>query len=236
MSLLSMVKSACRRIGVAPPNVVATATDATVMQLLELANEEGEALAGYGDWKILRKEQTFLTVNAETQTNGTLPVDWSGFIDQTLWNRSRRRPLYGPATSEQWAAWKAGSTFPVTDTFYLRGTSWLMNPLTAVGDTIAYEYRSKNWCAASDGTGQPGWQADTDTGLLSERLMSLGLIWRYKKGRGLEWESDYDKYDFQVEVELAKDQPRRIIDMKSGAPHTRIPGVVVPDGSWNVTG
>lgn len=232
MSLLTMVKSACRRIGVPPPNVVATATDATVMQLLELANEEGEALARYGDWRVLRKEKTFLTVAAETQTNGTLPSDWAGFIDDTLWNRSRRLRLYGPASSEEWQRWKAASTFPVTGTFYLRGTAWLIQPTPPAGDTIAYEYRSANWCAASDGTAQSAWADDTDTGLISERLMSMGLIWRYKKGRGLEWEGDYDKYLFQAEQELAKDQPRRLVDMKDGGPPIRTPGLVVPEGAW----
>jgi hypothetical protein len=234
MSLITLVKSACRRIGVPPPNVVATATDATVMQLLELANEEGTELARYGDWKALRKEKTFTTVAQEEQTNGTLPTDWAGFIDDTLWNRARRWKLYGPVSSEEWQRWKATSTFPVTNTFYLRGTSWLMQPVTPAGDTIAYEYRSANWCQSSGGTAQSAWASDTDTGLLSERLMALGLIWRYRFSRRMEWEPDYDKYIFQVEQELAKDQPRKIIDLKQGGPPTRVPGAVVPDGSWNL--
>lgn len=232
MSLLSMIQSVCRRTGLAKPNVVATATDSTVLRLLEHAQEEGEQLAAYGDWRVLRKEKTFTTVAAETQTNTPIPTDWAGFIDQTFWNRSRRLRLYGPATPEEWQRWKAASTFPITGTFCLRGSSLLIQPTPAAGDTIAYEYRSSQWCQSSGGAAQSAWADDTDTGIISERLMSLGIIWRYKQGRGMAWETEYDKYIFQVDQELAKDQPRRVADMKDGGPPIRTPGLVVPEGTW----
>lgn len=235
MSLLSLVKSACRRIGVPPPNVVATASDPTVMQLFELAQEEGRELARFGDWRVLRKEKTFSTVAAATQVNA-IPDDLDAFIDDTFWNRARRLRLYGPATPDEWQRWSAASTFPITGTFYLRGTSLLIQPTPAAGDTVAYEYRSNQWCQSSGGASQETWAADTDIGIISERLMGLGLIWRYQKTRGLEWQSRYDEYLFQVNQELAKDSPRRIMDMKDGGPPVRVPGVVIPDFSWDVTG
>lgn len=235
MSLLTLVKSACRRIGVPPPNVVATASDPTVMQLYELAQEEGRELSRFGDWRVLRKEKTFTTVAAETQTDSPIPDDLNAFIDDTFWNRSRRLRMYGPASPQEWQMWKSANTFPVTGTFYLRGTSLLIQPTPAAGDTIAFEYRSSHWCQSAGSVSQETWAADTDTGIISERLMALGLIWRYLKTRGLEWQSSYDEYLYQVNQELAKDQPRRVIDMKEGGPPNRIPGVVVPDQSWDVT-
>lgn len=231
MSLLTMVQSTARRIGIPTPSVVATATDPTVLALLELAQEEGRQLARFGDWQILRKEQTFTTVAAETQT-GTLPTDWAGFIDDTIWNRSAHRRLFGPVSPQQWQEWKARSAFPVTDTFCIRGGTWLMNPTPAASQTVAYEYRSSYWCQSSGNVAQEAWAADTDTGLLSERLMGLGLIWRYKQTRGLDWQTDYDKYLFEVNQALATDQPRRIVDMKNE--NTYKFGISVPDMSWNL--
>lgn len=234
MTLLSMVRSVASRVGIPRPNVVATATDATVLQLLEFAQQEGQELARYGDWRVLRKEKTFTTVAAETQTDTPLPTDLAGFVDGTLWNRSTRRMLIGPIEPGLWQQYKAQTTFPVLDGFTLRGTSWLMQPTPTAGQTVAYEYRSANWCQSSGGTAQSSWAADTDTGVLDERLMGLGLLWRYKQGRGLEWQTDYDKYIFEVTSALTKDQPRKIIDMAMTGPPTRIPGVVIPEGSWNL--
>lgn len=234
MTLLTMVRSAARRIGVARPNVVATATDPTVALLFELSQQEGDELARYGDWRALRKEKTFTTVAAETQTDTPIPTDFAGFIDETLWNRSARRLLYGPVDPAEWQAYKAQSTFPVVDTFTLRGTSWLMQPTPAAGQTIAYEYRSANWCQSSGGTAQSAWAADTDTALLSERLMALGLIWRYRQNRGLNWMPDHENYLNEVDGELARDKPRKIVNMQHGGPPQRIPGLVVPEGYWSL--
>jgi hypothetical protein len=234
MSLLTLVQKAAVRVGVARPNVVATATDPTVRLLYELAQQEGEELARYGDWRALRKEKTFTTVAAETQTDTPIPTDFAGFIDETCWNRSARRKLYGPIDPQDWQRYKAGNTFPVTDGFTLRGTSWLMQPVPAAGQLIAYEYRSSLWCQSSGGDAQDAWAADSDTGLLSERLMRLGLIWRFKQARGREWQTDHENYLSEVDAELDKDQPRKVIDLKMSGPPKRVPGIVVPEGSWNL--
>jgi hypothetical protein len=231
MTLLSMVGSACKRIGLQTPSVVATATDATVLQLLEFAQQEGRELARFGDWRALRKEKTFTTVAAETQTDTPIPTDLGAFIDNTCWNRSNRLRLYGPATPEEWQRWKAASSFPITGTFYLRGTSFLIQPTPTAGQTIAYEYRSSHWCQSSGGTAQEYWAADTDTGLLSERLMGMGIIWRYKQSRGLEWQTDYDKYMFEVGEALAQDQPRRTMELGG---ERMAYGITVPERSWNL--
>lgn len=234
MSLLTICQQAAPLIGVQKPLIVAAATDPTVMLLFALAQQEGEELARYGDWRVLRKEKTFTTVFAETQTDTPLPADLDAIIDQTVWNRSARRPLYGPVDAAQWQQWKAGSTFPVTDSFTLRGASWLMGPVPAAGQTISYEYRSAYWCQSSGGTAKAAWTADTDTALISERLMRLGIVWRFKKRRGLEWQSDHESYLNEVDGDLAADRPRKVIDLKNGGPPVRYPGITVPDGTWAV--
>lgn len=235
MSLLTLVQRAAPLIGIQRPNVVATATDPTVRLLFELAQQEGEELARYGDWRALRKEKTFVTVAAETQTDTPIPTDFAGITDETVWNRSARRRLIGPIDPLEWQRWKAQSTFPVTDGFTLRGTSWLMQPVPAAGQTIAYEYRSSYWCQSNASAPQDSWIADTDTGVISERLMRMGLVWRFKQKRGLEWQTDHEDYINEVDGELSRDRPRKIHQMGGGWPTMpRLPGVVVPDGSWNV--
>lgn len=227
-----MVQRAARLIGIPQPNVVVSATDPTVRLLLELAQQEGEELARYGDWRVLRKEKTFTTVAAETQTDTPIPTDFAGFIDDTGWDRTAREKLYGPISPSDWQRYKASVSFPFTQGFTLRGTAWLMQPVPTAGHTVAYEYRSANWCQSSGGTAQDSWAADSDTGILSERLMRMGLLWRFNQRRGLDWQTDHETYMNEVDSELAKDQPRQVHDLKSGGPPKRVPGVVVPERSW----
>ena len=58
MSLLSMVTQVCRRIGITAPNAVYSSADPQIIQLLALANEEGEELSSRYPWQSMRKKRT----------------------------------------------------------------------------------------------------------------------------------------------------------------------------------
>jgi hypothetical protein len=61
--------------------------------------------------------------------------------------------------------------------------------------------------------------------------MGMGLVWRYKQAKTLDWEADYEKYLFEVSQALAADQPRKVLNMGG---ETMAYGVTTPDGSWNL--
>ena len=72
MSLLTMVTQVCRRIGIVAPNAVVSSADPQIIQLLALANEEGEELANRYPWQAMRQQATFTTVATESQGAETL--------------------------------------------------------------------------------------------------------------------------------------------------------------------
>lgn len=226
MSLLTLIRDACDRIGVARPTVVISATDATARRLLALANEEGRQLARLG-WPILRKEQTFTSTATEAQTNA-IPDDFGRFVDGTFWNRSASRPLVGPLSPQEWQDIKAHAGSGVTDSFTYRGSDILIAPTATAGQTMAFEYYSRKWCESSGGTDQAAWAADSDTGILDENLMALGIVWRFKKASGLAWQEDYAVYDAEVRMMLAQSQPAGIIRM-SRRNWSYLPGLYVSD-------
>ncbi len=232
MSLLTMVQDCATKIGISRPSTIVGNSSIEVVELLAFAQEEGAELVKRGDWGILQKEYTFATTATETQTNFSVS-DLDHFIDETHWNRSRRLPLFGPLNPQEWQNVKAFTTSPVKDSFRYRGGLFLLNPVPAAGENIYGEYVSKNFCQSSGGTGQDAWAADTDTGVLSERIMGLGVIVRFKAAKGLDFATDLAKYETQVLTALEKDKPSRTVDM-SGDGMRRQPGVVVPDGNWNV--
>ena len=229
MSLLTLVRAACDRIGLERPTTVIGATDQTARSLLAFANEEGENLVEAHPWRKLRFEKTFTTVAAELQTS-SLPDDLLRIIPETWWNRSRQSPLYGPKTPTEWQQIQAWTSSPIVDTFMLRGDNIYINPVPAAGQTIAYEYLSNKW-VNSGGTYYTEFQADADTTLVPEPLITLGVIWRFKQSRGLAWEGDYGKYETRLKQAMMNDQPMPVLDL--GAVEHRGPGVVVPEGNWS---
>lgn len=228
MSLLTLVRAACDRIGLARPSTVISATDQTTRTLMAFATEEGENLAAVHPWQQLRKEGSFTTVAAALQTS-SIPDDWLRFVNETWWNRSTKRPLYGPLTPQAWQEVNAWTSSPVVDSFMVRAGSIYISPTPTAGQSVYYEYVSKKWVVSSASYYET-FQADADTTLVPEKLITLGVVWRFKQSKGLAWEGDYGKYETQLKQAMMDDQPSAIFNM-SGYRERR-PGVVVPEGSW----
>lgn len=233
MTLLTMVQQAALMVGITQPSVVVGSTNQQVQELLACAQEEGRKLMKRGVWQVLRKQQLFSAVAQEIQTN-MIPSDYDRFVNETFWNRTRRRPLYGPMTPQEWQNLKAWTSSPVSDTFTMRGNDIYIIPTPTAGDEMAYEYVSKNWCQSSGGTPQDEWLADTDTGILPERIMQMGIQWRYKQKKGLKFMPDYQVYETEVKQQLAGDNPLRTVNFGNPNWIGRYPGIAVPDGSWSV--
>ncbi len=52
---------------------------------------------------------------------------------------------------------------------------------------MRFEYVSKNLYADADGNPKPEWTADTDVCRIPERLVELGVIWRWLQFKGLDY-------------------------------------------------
>lgn len=77
--------------------------------------------------------------------------------------------------------------------------------------------------------------ADTDTLVLKERLVGLGVQWRFRRAKGFEWESYKAEYDAAVKLELAGYRGARELDMTARGLFPRfISGLNVPDTGFGV--
>lgn len=232
MSLLSLIQSVSLRLALPKPSVVVGSADRQVMQLLDLANEEGDDLASRINWEALVEEKTFVTTATPAQASA-VPADFDRFIPNSFFNRTTRRPMTGPITSRQWQWIQAQ---PVYSTVYLafreRTGSFLIAPTPPAGQTIAYEYVSKNWCQSNTNVGQSSWQADTDAGIVDEDLMKLGLRWRFLRAKGLDYSEEMTTYERQVEQAMARDGGSTALTL---APQPIDPNRVnLPDGSFGL--
>lgn len=239
MTLLSLINDVQDKLSLPRSTVVISSTDDNVRNLLACANEEGRALAKRHSWQELEKEHTFTSVATAAQTNG-LASDLGNpkrFIVGTFFNRTRNRRLTGPLSPEEWQAQQALSATLLTDAFRLRGDTFLITPTPPAGDTYAYEYVSNLWVDGDgDGDGDTdSWAADDDTSLLSEDLMFLGIIWRFRKSKGLDYAEDFNEYEREVTQAMMRSGTRRVISWSTDESlydHARPPLVV--DGGWNL--
>ena len=220
----------------APSSVIGSA-DQQVRQLAGLANQEGKELSKRHPWQVLQKEKTFTAVALESQaTASAIPSDFDRFINGTFYNRTAARAVEGPLTAQEWQSYKASVATMLFDAFRVRGNDILLAPTPSAGDTYAYEYISTYWvatAAASTTPAQASWVDDTDVGLLSEELMTLGVVWRFLKAKGLDYSEPFRTYEAQVMLAMAKDGGKRSVYMAKGTMSSTKPRTPSwPDGSW----
>lgn len=201
MSLLTLVQAASRRMGLPVPTAVFASTDQQILEILEYAQTEGKELAEAVPWQALMTERTFTSVAQAVQT-GAIPAaafTSSGvprIINDSMFNRTTQRKVFGPITPQEWQARQALSALATVDLYYrLRGNDIMLSPTPSAGQTIAFEYIANTFCQSSGGAAQSAWAADSDTGRVSEELITLGIIWRFQTKNGLpQAAASYAKY------------------------------------------
>jgi hypothetical protein len=233
MSLLTLCQGAARQLNVAvPTSIVGNTGNETAMLLLRLASEEGFSLMRRYPWQVLTSEQTFTTVAADAQTNA-IPTDYDRMIPETMFNRGTRRRVAGPLSAEEWQQTKATLVTYVNPTFRIRGDALLMSPNPPAGETVAYEYVSKNFCKSAGGTGQADWALDADLGRLDEGLMALGLVWRFRQVKGLSYAEDLNLYERRVSDAEMRDGVKPRISADMGCIDRIATKLQIPE-TWNI--
>ncbi len=236
MALLQTIQYVCGRTNVPVPASVLGTSDTQVLQMLRLLEEEGTDLSKRGEWEGTTFEATHVSLAAEDQgaltaiaTNG-----YRSMKNGTFWDRTNKLPIIGPLNDQQWQNLKAVTTAGPRYSYRIRGGKLLISPTPTAGYTWAFEYMSVNWLLGANGTTYKQYATlDTDTILLPEDLVLMGLRWRWKKEKGLDYAEDYQTYEIQVNKALSSDGTKKKLSMDDAVQDPR-PGIFVPMMSWNL--
>jgi len=235
MALLAMIQQACLRVGLTSPSAAIGSTDENILRMIAIANEEGEKLSQRCAWQALVSEATFSTAATESQGAMTTLAGaaWDYILLDTMWNRSQNRPVL-PVNVQNWQAMKSSSVTGPYSSCRIRGGNLIFIPVPTASQTVAFEWATKNWCQSSGGTGQSAWAADTDTGVIDEKLMTAGIIWRFKKTKGLEYAEDFRGYETRVGNAIARDgvHPRISLGGTNVVSQRFLSSSSVNEGSW----
>jgi len=213
MSLLTIVQEAAGALNLPIPTSLVGNTAASETQWLTLAKREGNELARRHDWQNLVVQQTWTSAAAEAQPDA-MGTDFDRPMpDVEIWNRTSNLKYIGPVSSMEWGRLHSGVSGGVIGWWRLIGNEVNIFPAPSAGQTLAWEYMSKNWCSTAGGLGQSTWMADTDVALIPESLLSLGITWRWLKAKGMDYAEDMATYEREVERATSRDRAIRVISV-----------------------
>lgn len=126
----------------------------------------------------------------------SLPNDFAYFQQLTWWDRTYRWQLFGPLTAQEWQVLKSGLS-PVGPRRFFRimGNKFYIHPAPSVsGSTLVFEYFSNAWCQSNTAVAQNTWLADTDYFSMDDDAFIMGLKWRFKAAKGLDYAQELKDY------------------------------------------
>jgi hypothetical protein len=135
-----------------------------------------------------------------------LPPDYVSTVNRTHWDKSKRWEMLGPESPQQWEWLLSGyiSTGPRIR-WRLLGKYFQIWPGMNGGELLGFEYRSKAWAEAADGTPQNSFTNDNDTCIYPDRLMVLGTKLKNFEAKGFDTTALYRDYLMEFETAVAQD-------------------------------
>jgi hypothetical protein len=220
MTLLTVVRDASDMLMQPRNSIVVGGSDPEAKLFTVLLKQVGKDLVHAHDWTQLQSTESFTCGSSNAQTSQP-PTGFVRMQAQTqMWNNTRDQVILGPTSSQEWSELivRAVSTYPQRWRI-IDGALNIYSPES--GDTIRYEYINDLWIVHDDTpTSSTEFDSDEDTFVFDEWLLTLGLVWRWKKAKGFDYAEemlDYGRYlDNKIRDDrggtavITTDKPRRI--------------------------
>jgi hypothetical protein len=193
-----------------PTTIIGNVED-TAVQVLQALTVSITNLARTYEWQQLQKEHTFATV-ASTQTY-SLPVDFDRLINNTFWNSTTMMKVIGAISPQEWRVLtnSTANNSTIADYYRLRANLITLFPTPSGVENFVLEYISSYIVESSGGSGQTGWEADTDVPVLDEYLLRLDATWRLLKMQGRPYGEEQKDADLAIAERLAVNGSKKTI-------------------------
>lgn len=202
----AMQKAAVRLLGRSPDTFFG-ASGKFELELCDLVNEVAEDVAAYQDWQSLIR----LSVLAGGAGSYSLPADYSRMM--------KNSDVQDP---QNWV-WGYYRFTDINDFLYeeARGFSSLPGGWIIFGDEMRFSptpsgqaqfpYISSQWAKGAGGAPKSAFTLDTDSFILPERLLTLGLVWRWNEQKRLDASGDQEAFVKALDEYASKDGGSRVL-------------------------
>lgn len=246
LTLLGMTQEFCRRRGLPVPLSVVSSTSDTVRQIWGLLNECMEDLAERFAAGQLRFRHTFThaggtNYNAlDLREFGPIP-DFSSLVNETLWDDTNRRPVYGPLTPQQWELLLVMNVSQAVYSFTTFGNALRIYPAPAPLSSVTFSFEYETRFGVMDPRDAmheiyyANFLLDTDVTRFPRALTLASLKWRWNQAKGLPYAEDFRTAEEMITNWISRDVGSAI-NMGDDCPFDKVaaPGLLVAAGNWPI--
>lgn len=197
MPLIDIVRQALGENGwPVPVNGVVNATDPNMVQCLALANRELRSLGDKRPWPSLMRTGVINVVDGTTEY--PLPVDFDRFFASSAVDATKYAEMKGSISTKEFYQRLIGKVIDWYPAFRLSVADNKILTSSASAGPLYYVYITKSYAVRSDGAATDKFYSDSDRAVLSETLVTLGLSWRWRQKKGLDYTAEIAEYNSAV--------------------------------------
>jgi hypothetical protein len=233
MTVLTACREAAVKLNQTVPTSVFTSTDPFAAELALAANEAAEAIMKAKEWQKLK---TLATMTGDGSTTSfALPTDYDrmlvkGSVHSVSWQNA----AFTKAEDED--DWLYTGDLDLTGTpgkWIILGGRFQILPAMPVGETARFYYISKNVVAlsAADAGSKVAFTLDSDVLVLPEKLLRLGIVWRWRSNKRMEYAEDMQNFEIACSEEMGSDKGSNVITIgrrRLPAETIAYPGTITP--------
>lgn len=210
MTVLSACQSAAVRLLSVRPTSIFSSSEKFEMELADLATETAVSIAKAHDWQTLTTLATLTGDGSDTAFD--LPSDYDRMInDGNVHSATFSTGIFRRAADlDEWIYLQDNLPTGVPGNWIVLGGQMQILPAMASTETARFYYVSNKIITGEGGT-KVAFTADQDEFLLPERLLTLGLIWRWRAQKRMEYSEDMQNYEIALSEEIKRDKGARIL-------------------------
>lgn len=217
MTILSAMQSAAIRLVGYRPQVFFGSSEKFESEITDLVNEVARDIVAHHDWQALKRiheitgdgvttafpmpddyDRQLLVTSVQDLNSWVFGYTHIQDINQFMFDRAR-----------------GFSIVPGAWTIY--GNQMQFYPAPTTGGTASFPYISKNYAMAQSTALQDEFTQDTDEFVINraDRLLTLGLIWRWRENKKLDYTGDQEAFALALDQVAAKDSGSNVITRNS---------------------
>ncbi len=207
MSLINVCQNVLAETGWPVLTSIVNNTDGTARQMLAIANAELAALSEQLNWPQLQVEYPFSTV--PNQTVYLWPANFRVLAGSSVFNADQYVELKGSTGLQFWELLKYGKLsslvrprFKVTYPLGVPGIE--ITPPPAGISALVAVYYTKMFVRGADGAEYERFNSDGDTSIVPERYLELGVKWRFRRAKGMDFSAELAEYNNTVQTQYSK--------------------------------
>lgn len=233
MTVLAAAQAAALRLSGRRPTSLFTSNDKLMIELADLVNETAVAIMKAHDWRKLTVLKT--QAGDGTAEEFSLPSDYDRMpIKSNVYSTRSQLPLARAEDTDAWIEFQLTGFVGAPGVWIILANKIGIKPPLTSSESAKYYYISKNIVSADDGATftKSAFDTDSDVFFLPDRLLTLGLIWRWRSQKKFEYAEDMQNYNIALGEESGREKGSRILRM--GTVRTpsdatpAYPGIITP--------